>query len=138
MKTREGNDGRQNVIRVVRGDLPLHTLQCLGISIRFHDGESFLSTRVDDPKKFTWGVEGSHVDLALGLLHCAGEPTKLQQWERFVMASEIDVDDTVPIHDLVMEAVWDAAFTAQGNVIGAHTLVRLQQIAEDEGDSECK
>ncbi len=123
------------IVQVVRGDLPFHALEGLGINVRFQDGEYFLSTQVDDHKKLTWDVEVTHADLAHGLLHYASDPAALQQWGRFVMASEIDFNDTFPDHDLIMDAVWDAAFAAYGNVIGADTLARLQQIAEAEDES---
>ncbi len=126
------------IVQVVRGELPLQALQSLGIVVRFEDGEVFLSTQVDDFRKLTWGVEVTHAELAHGLLRYAGDPPTLQRWGRFVMASEIGFGDTFPDHDFVKDALWDAAFAAYGNVIGANTLARLQQIAEGEGESGCE
>jgi hypothetical protein len=48
------------------------------------------------------------------------------------MASEIDVDDTQPNHQLVMDAVCDAAFVKYRADISNETWARLRQIADVE------
>ncbi len=114
------------IVQVVRGEMPLQALQSLGIEIGFDDGEFFLSTQVDDPRKLTWDVEVTHVDLAHGLLQFACDPAALQRWGRFIMASDVDFDDSLPNHALVMDAVWDAAFA---NPLSTDTLVQLRRVA---------
>ena len=106
---------------MVRGERPLEDVQLVGISLSFEENQLKLS----NVRQLVVDV---HIhDIAQGLLAYHKTAEQLRHWawaiESFDFVSIIRIDS--PFEDVVLEALWDAAF---GNHIDQETMLVLNQV----------
>src|SRR5438105_1749530 len=92
---------------VVRGQVPLSSLQQIGIHATFGYG-SYTEHMV---KHIHITVEAS--DLALGLLRLQTSPAELRRWALFVMGTDaVDLERVQdhPYGDKLIQGLWNASF----------------------------
>ena len=118
METKAQRD--ELVLAVIRGQLPLATLEQVGIhfcQVTGANSRGENQARVEVP--FATTVSPKPVDIASGLLAYKDHPVQLREWASFVLgASEIiDLEplEKWPEGDELLSGLWDASFDGSLN-----------------------
>lgn len=110
--------------KVVRGESPLEALEAIGMKCHLEGNRCW----VDNPRQITASADTR--DLACGLLAYRADPILLRRWAMFIEAADIEISaEEHPFGDVVLNALWDAAFS---KVLDADTIKTLQSIVRDE------
>lgn len=120
------NTDQDTVHQIVRGERPLADLRLVGMSLR-RSGDAWA---VENPRGVS-AVVGVP-DLARGLLAHRSDPEALRAWAMFIQASDLDLDvEGRPGGELVLAAVWDAAFA---NPPGEELARKLERLGRGDGE----
>jgi len=101
------------VLGVIKGELPLSTLEEIGVHVTFREQSCEINTEVPII------VNPSASDVAHGLLTYLSNPDELAQWALFLMGASQIVDfealESHPQGDALVSALWDASFEGRIN-----------------------
>ena len=116
--------GSDKLIRFVRGELPVESLADIGIRLNLEND----SCRVDNPAGIV--AQADAPDLAAGMLAHRDDPDKLREWAMFIQAADIELAaDDHPHGEVVLDALWDAAFRTS---LSPETIAILREIVREE------
>lgn len=114
----------ETLTRVVRGESPIEALDAIGMKCHLEGNRCW----VDNPRQITASTDTR--DVACGLLAYRADPILLRRWAMFVEAADIEINaEEHPFGDVVLNALWDAAFL---KALDADTIKTLQSIVRDE------
>ena len=110
--------------KVVRGESPLEALHTIGMKCHLEDNRCW----VDNPRAIA--ISADALDLARGLLAYHADPILLRRWAMFIEAADVEITaDAHPLGEIVLNALWDAAFL---NPLEPGTVKTLQAIVQEE------
>ncbi len=110
--------------RIVRGDAPLEALEEIGITCHLEDDRC----RVDNPRRIAISADAR--DIARGLLAHHVDLESLRRWAMFIEAADIEITaEAHPLGEIVLNALWDAAFLKP---LDDETVKTLQTIVQEE------
>jgi len=109
---RESLKPQDVILKVVRGELPLSTLESVGVHATF--GEDSYQEHTDAPLE----VDPAASDIASGLVTYSRDPGMLKRWAQFMMGTNVISLERINNHpqaDLILSALWDASFAKPFN-----------------------
>ena len=105
------------VLAVVRGQLPLQTLEDAGVRLEVDEEESGQERRISLNVKVPFTVAAKPLDIASGLLAYQRKPEQLRAWAAFVLGASEIIDlgplDSWPEGDQLLNGLWDASFEGE-------------------------